>query len=53
MQILIMEDDQRVAELIKNGLEVQDYVATIAYNGQMGKKLAVNNPFDLIIKIAL
>lgn len=49
MQILIIEDDQRVAELIKRGLEEQDYVATIAYDGQMGKRLALNNPFDLII----
>jgi DNA-binding response OmpR family regulator len=43
------EDDQRVAELIKRGLEEDDHTATIAYDGFLGRKLALNNSFDLII----
>jgi len=49
MNILIIEDDQRVSELIKRGLEEQGYEATLAYDGAMGKKMALQNNYDLII----
>lgn len=49
MKILIVEDDQRVAELIKRGLEEQDFHTTLAYDGLSGKKLALQDQFDVII----
>lgn len=49
MKILIIEDDQRVAELIQRGLEEQDFAPTLAYDGLSGKKLALQNDYDLII----
>ncbi|WP_299251421.1 response regulator transcription factor [uncultured Cytophaga sp.] len=49
MEILIVEDDQRVAELIQRGLSEQGFNATIAYDGLSGKKMALQNNFDLII----
>ena len=49
MKILIVEDDQRVAELIKRGLEEQDFAATVAYDGLSGMKLSSQDNFDLII----
>lgn len=49
MNILIIEDDQRVSELIKRGLEEQGYEATLAYDGELGKKMALQNDYDLII----
>lgn len=49
MQLLIIEDDERLADLIKRGLEEQDYSVMLAYDGVMGKKLALNNEYDLII----
>lgn len=49
MKILIAEDDQRVAELIKRGLEEQGFSATLAYDGLSGKKLSSQDTFDLII----
>ena len=49
MEILIIEDDQRVAELIQRGLEEHGFNATVAYDGLSGKKLALNNDYDLII----
>lgn len=49
MNILIIEDEQRIAELIKKGLEEQGYTATVAYDGEMGKKLAIGNDYDIII----
>jgi DNA-binding response OmpR family regulator len=49
MKILIIEDDERVANLIRRGLEEQQYSITVAYDGLMGKKMALNDSFDLII----
>lgn len=49
MKILIIEDDQRVAGLIKRGLEEQGFDTSLAYDGLSGKKLALQNPYDLII----
>lgn len=49
MKILLVEDDQRVAELIKRGLEEQGFVTTLAYDGLSGKKLFSQDNFDLII----
>ena len=48
-KILIIEDEQRVAELIKQGLEEQGFVTTIANDGQTGKQLAIDNHYDIII----
>lgn len=49
MRVLIIEDDLRVAELIQRGLREQNFDTTISYDGISGKKLAMQNHFDLII----
>ena len=49
MNILIIEDDERIASLVKRGLEENDYSVTLAYDGMMGRKLALQNDYDLII----
>jgi DNA-binding response OmpR family regulator len=49
MQILVIEDERRVAELLKRGLEEQGYQVMLTYDGEMGKHLALLNDYDLII----
>ncbi|MES2519015.1 MAG: response regulator transcription factor [Bacteroidota bacterium] len=49
MKILVIEDDERIASLVKRGLEENGYEITIAYDGLTGKKLALQNDYDLII----
>ncbi len=49
MDILVIEDDARVAELIKRGLEEQGYTVVLAYDGKMGRKLALAGDFALMI----
>jgi DNA-binding response OmpR family regulator len=49
MNILLIEDDNRLGELIKRGLEEQGYKVTPAFDGEMGKKLALSNDYDIII----
>jgi DNA-binding response OmpR family regulator len=49
MNILVIEDDERVASLIKKGLEELGYVTTIAAEGIAGRELAIGGTFDLVI----
>jgi DNA-binding response OmpR family regulator len=48
-RILLIEDEERIAELIKKSLEEQAYSVSVALDGSTGKKLAIANDFDLII----
>lgn len=49
MNILVIEDDNRVAGLIERGLSEQGFNVTLAYDGLSGKKLALENSYDLVI----
>ena len=49
MKILLIEDEERVASLIRRGLEEHNYAVLVAYDGEMGKKLVQVHEFDLII----
>ena len=48
-KILIIEDDQRIAQNIGKGLIEKGFEIEIAYDGFIGTKLFNNNSFDLII----
>ena len=49
LQVLLVEDEQRIAELIKRGLQEQGFNVMVAYDGETGKKLAISNHYDIII----
>ncbi len=49
IHILIIEDDERIAQLVQRGMEEQGYRTMLAYDGLSGKKLALSQDFDLII----
>lgn len=49
MHLLIVEDNQRMAELIQRGLEDVGFTTTIVYDGEIALKLALRNTYDLII----
>lgn len=49
MKVLLVEDEPKVAAFIKKGLEEQAYDVQTAYDGYFGKKLALENEYDLII----
>ncbi|WP_313383618.1 response regulator transcription factor [Chishuiella sp.] len=49
MHLLIVEDNQRMAELIQRGLEDVGFTTTIVYDGEIALKLAIRNTYDLII----
>ena len=47
--ILIVEDENRVADLLKIGLEENGYQTMVAYDGAMGLRLFQSNVFQLVI----
>jgi len=49
MRILIVEDEKLLADIIKKGLEEEDYAVDVTYNGEDGLFMAENEPSDLII----
>lgn len=48
-RILIIEDEPKVADFIKKGLEENNFSAEIAFDGQIGKRLALSGGFSAII----
>ena len=48
-KILIIEDEARVAAFIFKGLEEEGFEIEIAYDGLIGKKMALSNKYDMII----
>lgn len=49
IQILVIEDEKRVADLLKIGLEENGYQVLVAYDGEMGWRLFQSNSFQLVI----
>jgi Response regulators consisting of a CheY-like receiver domain and a winged-helix DNA-binding domain len=48
-KILIIEDEQRVADLLRRGLEEMNYFASVAYDAEMGLRLFRSGDYDLVI----
>ncbi len=49
MRILVVEDEHRIANSIKKGLEQEKYAVDVAYNGTDGYDMAAGEEYDLII----
>lgn len=49
MRILVIEDDLRIADFLRRGLEVEGYQMTHAANGEDGLRLASERAFDVIL----
>ncbi len=49
MRILIVEDEHKIANSIKKGLEQETWAADVAYDGEEGYDLASSEEYDVII----
>jgi len=49
IKVLIVEDEPKVAAFIKKGLEENCYQADIAFDGIVGKAMALSDKYDIII----
>ncbi len=49
MKILLIEDEPKVVDFLKQGLNEQGYTVEVAYDGTLGQRFAKQNKYDLII----
>lgn len=49
MRILIIEDERKIAQAIRKGLEQETFAVDICYDGDEGLRYALDEPYDLII----
>ncbi len=49
ISILLVEDEKKIANSLKKGLEEHGFYVQIAYDGLMGQKLFESYPFSLVI----
>jgi len=47
--ILLIEDDQKLADLIQRSLKREGYDVTVAFDGEEGKSYLLKNKYDLLI----
>lgn len=48
-RILVVEDEVKIANLLKRGLDEDGYHAALAFDGRSGLEAALAGPFDLIV----
>lgn len=49
MRILVIEDEHQVASFIKQGLEEQAFEVDVAYDGNIGKRLALSRDYSTVL----
>lgn len=49
MQVLVVEDERRMAELLRQGLEEEGHSVVVAANGRDGLAIAESHEFDVIV----
>lgn len=49
MRILLVEDEARLAAIVRQALREQGYAVDVAGDGEIGLKFALTEPYDLII----
>jgi DNA-binding response OmpR family regulator len=49
MQVLVVEDERRMAELLRQGLEEEGHSVVLAGDGREGLAMADSHPFDAIV----
>jgi len=49
MQVLVVEDERRMAQLLRQGLEEEGHSVVVAANGKDGLAMAESHPFDAIV----
>ncbi|GHE33922.1 response regulator [Streptomyces capitiformicae] len=49
MRILVVEDDRRLAELLRRGLVGEGYAVDVAHDGRRGLELALETDYDALV----
>ncbi|MFJ9906540.1 hypothetical protein ACIRVK_27205 [Streptomyces sp. NPDC101152] len=53
MRLLVVEDDWRMAELLRRGLAGEGWAVDVAHDGPSGLERAGENPYDAILRTPL
>ncbi len=49
MKVLVIEDDKKIASLIRKGLQAQGFVVDVCLGGDEGYALAISRPYDALV----
>jgi heavy metal response regulator len=49
MRILVVEDEKRVGQFLKKGLQAEQFVVDVATDGERGLSLALSGSYDIIV----
>jgi len=49
MRVLVIEDEQKIANAVRKGLELESYAVDVAYDGSSGYDLASVEEYDVIL----
>jgi len=49
MRILVVEDEPKIANSLKQGLEQEGFAVDVTYSGREGYDMASVDPYDLIL----
>src|ERR1700761_6850423 len=49
MRILVIEDEIKIAQTIKKGLELKGYAVDMVHDGETGLSYAVDADYDLVV----
>ncbi len=49
MKVLVIEDDKKIASLIRKGLQAQGFVVEVCLGGDEGYALATSRPYDALV----
>jgi two-component system copper resistance phosphate regulon response regulator CusR len=49
MRLLLIEDEQKVADVLARGLRAERFAVDVAYDGEKGWELASGVDYDLIV----
>jgi len=49
MKLLIVEDEPKVVDFLKQGLGELGFEVDVAFDGQLGERMAMNNAYDIIL----
>lgn len=49
MRILVVEDERKIAQAIKKGLEQETFAVDVCYDGDEGLRYALDEPYDAIV----
>lgn len=49
MRLLVVEDEHKIAQALKSGLEMENFAVDVCYDGEDGLNTALNDEYDLIL----